>query len=81
MSINVDGSFVHKLIAFLLLLVVFIIAGYGLVVTDDGSGFYVLSMVTFIILSCLFSLLFLMYLFFAVFRSDRYTLQEWIESL
>lgn len=79
--INVNGSFVHKLIAFLILLMIETLSMYGVYVNEVGTGFYVISIITCIILSLLFACMFIMYLFFATFRSDRYTLQEWIERL
>lgn len=80
MSVNVNRSFIHKLIVVVVFTCIFVSTSYIAYNADTGSGVQVLTFIIAMLTGVVLSWFFCFYAWYAIFASDRYTFQEWVQK-
>lgn len=80
MSVNVNRSFIHKLIVVVVFTCIFVSTSYTAYNADAGSGVQVLTLIIAVLIGIALGWFFCVYVWYAIFESDRYTFQEWVKK-
>ena len=80
MSVNVNRSFIHKLIVVVVFTCIFVSTSYTAYNADAGSGVQVLTLMIAVLIGIALGWFFCVYAWYAIFESDRYTFQEWVKK-
>lgn len=80
MSVNVNRSFIHKLIVVVVFTCIFVSTSYIAYNADTGSGVQVLTFIIAMLTGIVLGWFFCFYAWYAIFASDHYTFQEWVQK-
>ena len=80
MSVNVNRSFIHKLIVVVVFTCIFVSTSYIAYNADTGSGVQVLTFIIAMLTGIVLGWFFCFYAWYAIFAPDRYTFQEWVQK-
>ncbi len=80
MSVNVNRSFIHKLIVVVVFTCIFVSTSYIAYNADTGSGVQVLTFIIAMLTGIVLGWFFCFYAWYAIFASDRHTFQEWVQK-